>query len=180
MSPDDDARSDRRIVLVSGSPAAGKTTVAIPLAQALGLPLIAKDDFKEVLIDILGDRDGDLAWSRTIGSAAWTLLWKMAERAPAAVIEANFRPDSVYERERLLRLDARIVEVYCRCPFAVLSRRFRERQQTAHAAHPLRTMPASWATEFARPMGLGAVIEVDTTQPVDVEALAAQAARLLA
>jgi predicted kinase len=168
----------RRIVLVSGSPAAGKTTLAAPLARALGLPLIAKDDFKEALIDVLGDQDGDLQWSRKLGAAAWTLLWKLAERAPAAVIEANFRPDSAYERERLTQLDARIIEVYCRCPFEVLVQRFRERAPTAHAAHPLREMPDAWAREFDRPMGLGPVIEVDTTQPVDVAALAAQITRL--
>jgi adenylate kinase family enzyme len=36
----------RSIVLVSGAPGAGKTTLAGPLARLLGLPLIAKDDIK--------------------------------------------------------------------------------------------------------------------------------------
>jgi predicted kinase len=169
----------RRIVLVSGSPAAGKTTLAAPLAQALRLPLIAKDDLKETLIDVLGDQGGDLQWSRKIGGAAWTLLWKLAERAPAAVIEANFRPDSTYERERLTRLDAHIVEVFCHSPFEELVQRFRARALTAHEAHPLREMPASWATELNRPMGLGPVIDVDTTLPVDIAALATQVNALL-
>ena len=36
--------------------------------------------------------------------------------SPAPVIEANFRPQSDYERQRLGALRARIVEVYCDCP----------------------------------------------------------------
>src|SRR3954452_18594958 len=69
----------RRIVLVSGSPAAGKTSLARPLARLLALPLIAKDDIKETLVDVLGDQDGDLGWSRKVGGAAMELLWKLAE-----------------------------------------------------------------------------------------------------
>ena len=171
--------TQRRIVLVSGAPAAGKTSLAVPLAKLLGLPLIAKDDLKETLVDVLGDRDGDLGWSRQVGGAAMELLWKLAERAPAAVLEANFRPHSVYEREKLTRLEARIVEVYCRCSAEVLMRRFHERAKSAHAAHPATDLTPEWIAEFDRPMGLGAVIEVDTTRPVDVQALAVQVAALL-
>ncbi|MFN8634842.1 MAG: AAA family ATPase [Chloroflexota bacterium] len=168
--------TERRIVLVSGAPGAGKTTLAVPLARALGLPLIAKDDVKEALVDVLGDQDGDLAWTRKMGAAAWTVLWKLASRAPSAVVEANFRPGSDYERERLLGLEARIVEVYCWCPLDLLIRRFDERQKSAHPAHPATSMTPEWAAEFDRPMGLGPVIRVDTSQPVDIEALASQVA----
>jgi predicted kinase len=171
--------TQRRIVLVSGAPASGKTSLAVPLARLLRLPLIAKDDLKETLVDVLGDRDGDVGWSRQMGGAAMELLWKLAARAPAAVLEANFRPHSAYEREKLAGLEAHIVEVNCRCPVEVLTRRFRERAKTAHAAHPAREFAPTWTVEFDRPVGLGAVIEVDTTRPVDVGALAIEVAALL-
>ncbi len=50
---------NRRIVIVSGAPGAGKTTLAPPLAAALGLPLFAKDTIKETLYDLLGYDEAD-------------------------------------------------------------------------------------------------------------------------
>jgi adenylate kinase family enzyme len=40
----------RVVVLVSGAPDAGKTALAVPLAAALGLPLLSKDQIKETLL----------------------------------------------------------------------------------------------------------------------------------
>ncbi|MGH3781976.1 MAG: hypothetical protein ACRDRO_15490 [Pseudonocardiaceae bacterium] len=37
----------RSVVLISGAPGAGKSTLATPLTAALDLPLLAKDRIKE-------------------------------------------------------------------------------------------------------------------------------------
>lgn len=55
---------DRQIVIVSGAPGAGKTTLAVPFAAAIGFPLVAKDYLKETLWDALEPPIGDLTWSR--------------------------------------------------------------------------------------------------------------------
>jgi len=89
------------VVVVSGAPGAGKSTLAAPLARALGFPLLAKDVIKESLFDSLGQLDADpLASSWRLGGAAMELLWRPAEECPSVVIEANFRSHSVYERQR--------------------------------------------------------------------------------
>lgn len=164
----------RRIVLVSGSPGAGKSTLARPLAAALGMPLLTKDNIKESLADSLGLGDGSTAWSSKLGGAAMELMWKLAAQAPAAVLEANFRPRSDYERAKIAGLGAHLVEVHCACPPEEAARRYTKRGKRAdqHAIHVLRAMSADQMAEYDRPIGLGHVIVVDTTAPVDAAALA--------
>ena len=77
---------------------AGETTVAVPLAAALGLPLLSQDQIKETLFDALDFPAGDLVASRRAGAAAMQVL---AETFPSVVLEANFRPHSDYERSRI-------------------------------------------------------------------------------
>jgi len=165
----------RRIVLISGAPGSGKTSLAIPLALRLGYPLFSKDIIKETLVDVLGDADGDLDASRRIGGASMELLWSLARHTQNAVLEANFRPYSDYERHKLASLDAAIVEVHCDCGQEETARRFRERAaaQDRHAAHPLKELPPDLLAEYDRPVGIGPVIRADTRAPVDVAALAA-------
>ncbi|MHB8958132.1 MAG: AAA family ATPase [Candidatus Limnocylindrales bacterium] len=61
------------IIVVSGPPASGKTTLATSIAHDLGLPLIAKDPIKERLYDALGP--GDREWSRWLGRATYPLIF---------------------------------------------------------------------------------------------------------
>ncbi len=170
------AGADRRIVLVSGPPGAGKSTLAGPLAAALALPLFSKDLIKERIHEALvTEDDASLETSRRIGAAAMEVMWMLAAHAPAAVLEANFRPHSAYERGRIEGLGARLVEVHCRCPDDEILRRYAERGRTAgrHRTHVLAEITREHLAEFDRPMGLGPVIAVDTSTPVDVAALAA-------
>jgi predicted kinase len=164
----------RRLVYVSGAPGAGKSSLAGPLAAELGYPLIYKDKLKETLHDWLGGPDPDLAWSQRLGAAAMELIWAVAADAPSAVIEANFRPHSEYERRKLAGLADRIVEVNCACPLDLAVRRYNERDPGRHTVHVRRTVTLEQLAGWDRPVGVGALIAVDTTGPVDVVALAEQ------
>ncbi len=171
----------RRVVVISGAPGAGKSTLAAPLAEILGLPLISKDTIKECLHDSLAAAapDDALAWSRMLGAAAMELLWALAARFPAAVVEANFRPHSAYELAKLRDLGAVIVEVNCHCAPAEAARRYEQRARAGERrqTHVVAMLSDSDLAQFDRPMGVGRQIAVDTTTAVDIPVLAAEIAR---
>ena len=173
--------AERQVVLVTGPPGAGKTTLAEALAAELGFALFAKDHIKEMLHDTLG-ADPDLAWSRRLGGAAMELLWALAGCAPTAVLEANFWPDDPRHEAHALALGTVPVEVHCVCPLAECRRRYAERAPSRHAVHvdrdPARSALASFERS-ARPLALGPVVEVDTSRPVDIGALAVRVRSLL-
>jgi predicted kinase len=176
------ARVVRHVVVVSGAPGAGKSTLAGPLARVLGFPLLSKDVIKETLFDQLGHvEDDEVASSKKLGATAMELLWRLAAECPSVVIEANFRSHNSYERERLNVLSSRPVEVYCRVPIAVAAERYARRGASAahHEVHVERSLPDASFEGFQSAFNLGPVLEVDTTRAVDVEALAAEVVRLL-
>jgi predicted kinase len=162
------------VALVSGAPGSGKSTLAHPLAAQLDAALLSKDRIKETLYDALNGSPADLAFSRQIGGAAMHVLWTVAATCPRVVLEANFRPNSNYERQRIADLGATVVEVHCRCPSEEAGRRFRERAAAQHPAHPLSSLSPDALAEYDRPIGMGPVIEVDTTRPVNIDAIVEQ------
>jgi hypothetical protein len=88
------------------------------------------------------------------------------------LIEANFRPYSGYERAKLSDLGGRPVEVHCLCPPDVAVARYNTR--ITHPVHVIATLSAEAMAEYDRPVGVGDLVTVDTTGPVDVAAVAAQ------
>ena len=128
------------LVIVSGAPASGKTTLATRFAADLGLLLIGKDALKEAISEAIGV-PGDVAASSRLGSAAYSALFTLARETLAAgegvVIESNFRRrTSEAEFRPLLRLgDARLI--HCRARADVMAFRYRDRgsQGRRHAAH---------------------------------------------
>ena len=167
----------QRLVYVSGAPGSGKSTLAAPLAAELGYGLLGKDIIKETLHGVLGPPDLDRARSRELGAAAMELLWALAARSPHVLIEANFRPYSEYERDRLAGLGGAKVEVHCACPPELAVARYNARPR--HPVHVLTYLTTDDLAEFDRPVGIGALVTVDTTAPVNVPALAAQVRSLL-
>lgn len=155
----------RNLVVVSGPVASGKSTLATPLAERLGLPLVAKDTIKEALFDVLGT--GDEAWSKRMGAATYAVLWALAPGFPAAVLEANFGPEA---RDHLLVLCPHPIQVHCTGPREELERRFNERPR--HPGH-IDEFPADKVAEQdALDLG-GPRLVVDTTDSVDIDAVVA-------
>src|SRR3954453_10531269 len=83
-----------RLVVVTGPPGAGKTTVAAALRERLGLPLMAKDALKETLGDAL-ECAGDRHESQRLGMATFHVQFAVVRELLAAgvslIAEGNFR-----------------------------------------------------------------------------------------
>jgi predicted kinase len=154
---------DHLFVLVSGWPGAGKSTLAAALAPRLGLPLLAKDEIKEALMDALG-RPGTVTDSQRLGRAAVLAMLRVASRCPGAVLDSTWFG---YAVPLARALPGRLVEVHCVLPRDVAQARYQARHRHAGHLDAERTDQELWGESPPSP-GLGPVIEVDTSAAVDL------------
>jgi predicted kinase len=128
------------LVIVSGAPATGKSTLARALASSLGLPLLGKDALKEAIADEIGTPT-DVAASQRLGLAAYQVLFDVATELAAAgvgqIVESNFRRGrSEAELGRVVAIcDARLV--HCTATPETVLERYSDRHQRGerHPAH---------------------------------------------
>jgi predicted kinase len=162
------------LIFITGAPAAGKTTLAVPVARSLGLPLLAKDAVKESLHEELGSESPDRAWSRKLSDASYRVLLALLPTVPSAVLDLNLPPELAAEFAALDRL---VVQVFCHCPQSEIERRLLERATSRHPAHADDVLLDELRSQGLRggdPAPFDApLLEVDTTVPVDVNAVVA-------
>lgn len=104
-----------RLLIVTGLPATGKSTLATELAARYRLPLLAKDIFKESLLGAAGAVDA--ARSRKLSDISFDMLFaqlgQLAGGRMDAVLEGNFRAGQ-HEAVFSTLTAARIVQILCR------------------------------------------------------------------
>jgi predicted kinase len=122
------------LILVSGMPASGKSTLAKELAAELRVPLFIKDDLKEILFDAGGyaEETMDEATSDRFGSQSMAMLYYNAQRlldaGVSVLLEANFQADLAEEQIEPFLTMADVRQVYCQLPLELIKERFQERQ----------------------------------------------------
>jgi predicted kinase len=161
------------LVVVTGPPASGKTTIGRQISIASGLPLISKDDFKLIFYDIFGwgGREPD----RRASVAAYEVIYHIAgaelSLGRSVMVEANFREEAT---ARFLALKKRHefqpFQVRCTADRAVLVERLRERAAggVRHPGHAdeLNFEHLDYLLASGPKLALGGSYhEVDTTDP---------------
>jgi predicted kinase len=127
------------LVIVSGAPGAGKTTLGRKISARLALPFLSKDELKEAIGDEVGP-PGDVPASQRLGLAAYRVLYsvtaRILESGGGAVIESNFRrAQSEPELRSIAELaDARLV--HCSAAAGTIQARYAARYQRGHR-HPV-------------------------------------------
>lgn len=166
----------RRIVLMSGYPASGKSTLACALAGHFGFALISKDDLLDAMYRAAGGGPDDPELSLRTGQAAWAAFWHLSRRCPQAVLDSNIKPSGAYEMARVAEIEGPMVEVHCRCPLEIAQARYAERAKLDRPAQRAKVLDGDLATRYGMPIGLRRLVVVDTSGPVNVEAVARQVA----
>lgn len=129
------------LILVTGQPGTGKTSLAAQLGPRLGLPVLHKDVLKETLFTVFGT--GEVDWSRRLGQTSNTLLWCLAEPILAVgagvILESNFQAEPArLDAEALqARQPFQLLEVRCCCSRSAAMERFwtRVEQGERHRGH---------------------------------------------
>jgi diadenosine tetraphosphate (Ap4A) HIT family hydrolase/predicted kinase len=175
------------IVVVTGPPASGKSTLAATIATRLSLPLIAKDGIKERLYEAFGSGDRD--WSRWLGRGTYPLIYHFLEielrAGRSVVVEGTFGPESAdaefaAEHERY---PFEALQLYCFAPDDVLLTRYEARAPDRHPGHVDGSITDEVRVQLQanrwRPLSLpGRLVEVDTSsfEALDVDGVVALAA----
>ncbi len=168
----------RRLVLVNGVPASGKSGVARELARTTGWPILSLDTIKN---PFLAEIEGvDRLFNRRLGRASLTAMFAIVADAPAGttlILDAwfGFQPrELVLELIASTGIDA-VAEVWCSAPPQIVGDRYGARAANRLPGHP----GANYVPELielaerAEPLRIGQVAEIDTTKPIDGAALAA-------
>jgi len=164
-------RGALNLIVISGAPGTGKSTIARELGAALRLPVLSLDPIKEALADVLGLGDED--WSNRVGDAAAEVVFRLAADFPDAVAEGWWRGA---RRDRAVTEFAGAVEVFCRVDPDVAAARSLARREGGgrHRIHRDMINPAGVGSAAhiasvagaVTPLRLGGpLIEVDTGQP---------------
>jgi glucokinase len=104
------------LLIITGLPGTGKTTLARELSQRHGVPLICKDAIKEPLLDMLGSQLASRELSNISFAVMFSLATELLAPGRSLILEGNFRAGE-HERPLLATLPAaapQITQVLCR------------------------------------------------------------------
>jgi predicted kinase len=168
------------IIIITGRPAAGKSTLAKWLSHELKLPIVSKDNIREELFERLGWKDHE--WAQMLGKASIDMMFYFAkaelEVGHSIIMDNTFNPVLSAPRFNDLknRYEAESIQVICNANNETLFERFKARYESGnrHPGHGdeevLKELWDFLTSGYSPQMDIGgSMIEVDTTNFSKVE-----------
>lgn len=172
------------VILFTGLPGSGKTTLSMPAAETLHLPILRLDTIKEAIFDSIGYRTR--AWSEFLTTIGREIGMRQLPQIGPCVLDMLM--PRAEAQARLTDQVELIVEIHCGLSYEIAYERFsaRARSSLRHPGHVDAELSfehyksSLMPYKVDRPFRLGGpVLEVDTSREVDAAALVAWAAQAL-
>jgi len=162
------------VVVVSGPPGSGKTSLAAALSTRLGWPVVSRDAVKAGMIDA-ERRQEPPPLGDPLAVKAYEVMYEIARRhvecGVSVIVESAFRVDLSKPELEAMTEGAEVRQIACYCPIELLIERFDARRTSdgRRRAHPDDAVlqlfrDASFGWHLYEPVELGApLLQVDTT-----------------
>ena len=153
------------LILVTGLPGTGKTTLSKEISADFSSPLISKDSIKEIIFDEMGWEDR--RWSQQVGQATYRIMDYVIESQLQAgnnlILESNFSAkfDNAKFQSWQKKYNFKAVQILCHADSKVLFERFKARVENdeRHPGHADSDNLEEWREKLNH----------DTSEPLDIE-----------
>lgn len=175
----------RRLLMVNGVPASGKSSIARAISDATGWPVLGLDTIKTPFLELI--EGVDRAFNRILGRASYKSIFSVIGEAPRGstfIVDAwfGFQPADVLGKHMSEAGISAVAELWCHAPPEVVGQRYASRVAKRALGHPgLSYVPELMdLARQAKPMGLGPVLDIDATQSPDIGSIVSWAEHVFA
>ena len=170
------SKPHKRVILVNGIPASGKSSLAVALSAQTGWLQLSLDGIKNPFLQRL--EGVDRAFNRKLGQASYQVIWSIVADAPQGstfIVDAwfGFQPKEVLTEYLAQAGVTEVLEIWCQVSAQTAGARYEARLGEREAGH----LGAEYIPELkilaekAQPMELGQVYYSDQEKPADIIAI---------
>ena len=174
------SRSDhgKRLIMVNGVPASGKSSVARSLSEKTGWPVLALDTVKNPFLELI--ENVDRPFNRVLGRASYKSIFSVIKESPPGstfIVDAwfGFQPIDILREHLAMAGITELLELWCHASPELVGQRYGQRSGKRLPGHP----GSAYVPELielarrAEPCRLGPVMDIDTTTPIELDRILA-------